>query len=317
MHVEWRAIKHALESMPVSATIIQHAVGIFSLLADAEARVHGTTPNDVAFHEVGAWDSIADILAAAYLVDAVGSAQWTVGPVPLGSGRVRTDHGLLPVPAPATVLLLKGFTMIDDGIAGERVTPTGAAILRYLCGSSSRHVNSGQFSGAGYGFGERRFPGLSNCLRVLAFEQSPSIENDMIAVLECEIDDQTGEDLAIALSHIRDHPHVLDALQAAAFGKKGRILTHLRVLAAPQGLDEVAQLIFDETTTIGIRQTLTRRITVPRKLHEVEINGCSMKAKTSTRPSGQTVKLEADGFLSVKGHAARENLRHNVGRAPQ
>jgi hypothetical protein len=310
-HVEWRGIRHLLEGMQAAPEVIRHAIGIFSQLAHAEARVHGTTTDTVTFHEVGAWDSIADVLSAAYLIDAVGTAQWTIGPIPLGSGRVRTAHGLLPIPAPATALLLEGFTMVDDGVSGERVTPTGAAIVRYLCKRPDATTRSGRMAGAGYGFGARHLPGISNCLRILAFDEAAELQTNVIAVLECEIDDQTGEDMAIALAHIRDHAGVLDALQAPTYGKKGRMMTHLRVLVAPYAAQEVAQLIFDETTTIGVRHILTHRFAVPRKLGTVEINGQILRAKTATRPGGPTTKLEADELQGVRGQGARESLRRN------
>lgn len=311
-HVEWRSIWHALDHMPAPTAVIGHAIGIFSELAAAEARVHGTTPEAVTFHEVGAWDSIADILAAAYLIDAVGPAEWMVGSIPLGSGRVRTAHGLLPVPAPATVLLLEGFPMIDDGVAGERVTPTGAAILRYLCKGGPGAARSGRLAGSGHGFGMRRLTGVSNCLRVLAFERGEHIQADRVAVLECEIDDQTGEDLAIALAHIRAHAGVLDAVQAVAFGKKGRLMTQLRVLSVPHAADEVARLIFDETATLGIRRTVTERLTLPRRSHEAQAGVRTLPAKTAARPSGETTKLEADALSAVPGRAARERLRREA-----
>lgn len=311
-HTAWHDIRHMLDALPVSASVTGHAIGIFSELAAAEGRVHGVAPDDVTFHEVGAWDSIADILAAAYLIDAAGDAHWTVGPIPMGSGRVRTAHGLLPVPAPATAILLEGFSFIDDGVPGERITPTGAAILRYLCRGEPRKGTIGQLAGAGHGFGTRRLPGISNCLRILAFERPEEISTDIVAVLECEIDDQTGEDLAIALAHLRSHAGVLDALQFPAFGKKGRMMTGLRILALPATADEVARLIFDETTTIGIRRTLTQRLTLPRHLHATRNAERVIRAKTTTRPSGATTKIEADSLGEIRGHATRERLRHDL-----
>ena len=143
--------------------------------------------------------------------------------------RIRSVHGLLPVPAPATAILQEGFLTIDDGVAGERVTPTGAAILRHLCDPSDQAREPRRLVGSGYGFGARRMPGLSNCLRVLAFETLDAHPaQEKIVVLECEIDDQTGEDIAHAVDHLRAHAGVLDVVQAPAFGKKGRMKTQLR-----------------------------------------------------------------------------------------
>ena len=310
VHVAWRSIRDTLEHMTAPAAVTGRAIAIFSELADAEARVHGTTVDEVTFHEVGAWDSIADILAAAYLIEATGPASWSAGAVPLGSGRIKTAHGLLPVPAPATVLLLEGFRMVDDGIGGERVTPPGAAILRLLCRNTADVVQTGRLDGAGHGFGTRRLPGISNCLRILAFRQAAPATHDRVAVLECEIDDQTGEDIAIALAHIRNHPGVLDATQAVVFGKKGRLMIHLQVLAMPAASDAVARLIFDETATLGIRRTITERLTLPRRSHMATVAGHDMPAKSAMRPSGETMKLEADALAAVTGMAERRRIRN-------
>lgn len=147
-HRPWSEIRAALEAADLAPAVRAHALGIFGHLADAEARVHGIAVEAVAFHEVGAADSIADIVAAAHLIAALGTRSWSVSALPLGSGRVRTQHGPLPVPAPATTLLLAGFATLDDGVPGERVTPTGAAILRHLCGDDPGRGRPGASSGA-------------------------------------------------------------------------------------------------------------------------------------------------------------------------
>ncbi|MFL5335319.1 MAG: nickel insertion protein, partial [Geminicoccaceae bacterium] len=171
-HARWREIRARIEASSVPVGVKRHAVGIFARLADAEAHVHGIEVEAVTFHEVGSADSIADIVAAAWLIDALDGAAWSVGPLPLGSGQVRTAHGVMPVPAPATARLLEGFAVLDDGIAGERVTPTGAAILRHLA-PVSRAGLTGRIARSGFGFGTRRLPGISNVLRVLALEADP------------------------------------------------------------------------------------------------------------------------------------------------
>ncbi|MDB5524321.1 MAG: LarC family nickel insertion protein [Rhizobium sp.] len=311
-HTDWRLIHEALVTSGLDRETVRHAVGIFSLLAEAEAHVHGMPVDDVRFHEVGAWDSIADIIAASWLIKELATNRWTVGPVPLGSGRVKTAHGLLAVPAPATVLMLEGFETIDDGIAGERVTPTGAAILRYLCERTRSQPVPRKLMGSSHGFGTRRMPGISNCLRVLAFETAePAFaEREQVAVLECEIDDQTGEDLAHAVDQLRAHPAVLDVIQASVFGKKGRMMTHLRILAKPDALEHVLRLAFDETTTIGIRHSIVARSKLTRSLATVEDDGHVLNLKRVKRPSGPTVKLEADDVAGIKGNAERMKIRH-------
>ncbi|NNU48928.1 LarC family nickel insertion protein [Rhizobium sp. WYCCWR 11279] len=309
-HVAWRDIRDALNRSALDGETIRHATGVFEKLAEAEAKVHGTTPENVAFHEVGAWDSIADIVSAAWLITQVGAAHWSVGPIPLGGGRVKTAHGLLPVPAPATVHLLKDFDVIDDGIGGERVTPTGAAILAYLCRSK---IAPGRraLKGSSHGFGTKRLPGVSNCLRLLAFERREEVSafNDTVAVLECEIDDQTGEDIAQAVARLRNRPDVRDVVQMPVFGKKGRMMTHLQVLADPSKSRDVAAAILDETTTIGVRAMTAERMTLSREQETVEHAGKIYAFKLVDRPSGRTAKLEADSLTSTPGAAARRSLR--------
>lgn len=310
-HVAWRRIREGLEASDLDPAVRDHAVAIFRHLAEAEARVHGVPVEAVGFHEVGAWDSIADIVGAAHLIAAVGATRWTVGAVPLGSGRVRSAHGPLPVPAPATALLLQGFAVIDDGVGGERVTPTGAAILRHLCADAARPAQPRIMGGAGIGFGTRILPGLSNCVRVLRFDpaESLSFEADAVLVVECEIDDQSGEELALALDRLRAHPAVLDVVQAPVFGKKGRMMAQLRLLARPEARDEVLRLCFAETTTIGLRHAVQARAVLPRRMVEVASGDRTLRVKAVDRPGGRTAKAEADDVADLDGHKARKARR--------
>ncbi|WP_438753977.1 LarC family nickel insertion protein [Pararhizobium sp. O133] len=307
-HVAWRDIRSALENAQLGPAVFKHAIGIFALLAEAEAKVHGTTPDKISFHEVGAWDSIADIVGAAYLIAQLDAATWTVGPLPLGSGRVRTAHGLLPVPAPATALLMQGFSTIDDGIGGERVTPTGAAILRYLCREPTP-PSPRTLVTSGHGFGMRTLPGISNCLRILCFETRDAATTDTVAVIEFETDDQTGEDLAHAIDHLRSQDGVLDVVQAPVFGKKGRMMAHVRVLARANALQAVARRVFEETGTIGIRHSLVQRLMLPREAGEIQRDGKSFRTKTAIRPGGSTMKIEADDLADIAGKSARDTIR--------
>ena len=321
-HAHWRDIRARLEDSPLAPAVRAHAVGIFAVLAEAEGRVHGVPADAVTFHEVGAADSIADIVAAAAVIEAMAPARWSVASLPLGGGTVQTAHGTMPVPAPATALLLEGFAMHDDGIAGERVTPTGAAILRYLqCGAAA--PGRGTLRRSGYGFGTRRLPGVSNCLRALVFEEkgadaAPSHHREL-AVISFEVDDQSGEDLATGLDRLRAVPGVHDVLQMAAFGKKGRLATHVQVLAAPDGLDAAVEACFQETTTIGLRTHTVEGRALSRRFAAVEVEGREATVKLVERPGedGATVvtgKAEADHLRPVASHAARIRLRQEAER---
>lgn len=316
LHVRWRDIRSAIEQSSLDADTISHALGIFALLAEAEARVHGVAPEDVSFHEVGAWDSIADIVAAGFLISRLGAVRWTVGALPLGSGRVRTAHGMLPVPAPATALLLEGFLTLDDGVSGERVTPTGAAILGYLCKQDATKPGPRRLVASGHGFGTRTLPGISNCLRVLLFDTDEQTAPDnTIRVIEFDIDDQTAEDLAHAIEHLRAVTGVLDIVQAPVFGKKGRMMTSVRILAEPASLDPIIARIFGETSTIGLRHTQAERAMLPRRANTHEINGTTLRTKTVDRPGGPTTKVEADDLAGIPGRAARDTMRIEAHRA--
>jgi pyridinium-3,5-bisthiocarboxylic acid mononucleotide nickel chelatase len=289
-HTTWVEIRKLIGHGPLSAEVKSHALGIFTLLARAEATVHGISEERVTFHEVGATDSIVDIVGAAYLIDALRPSRWIVGSLPLGAGRVQTAHGWLPVRAPATALLLEGFQVHRDGIDGERVTPTGAAIVRYLDGRSGAAQLSPWLWRTGIGLGARSFPGISNCLRVLAFsehplspdesrplqglatgampdEASPELNWRQLAVVEFEVDDQTPEDLATALDHLRSDSGVLDVVQQTAIGKRGRAAAHIRLLTAPGEVERVARRCFQETSTIGLRYHFVQGFTLAAPLN--------------------------------------------------
>ena len=320
-HTRWRDIRARLAASALQPAVQAHAIGIFAVLAEAEGRVHGKAADDVTFHEVGAADSIADIAAAAALIDAIGPATWSVASLPIGGGTVRTAHGIMPVPAPATALLLQGFAMHDDGIMGERLTPTGAAILRYLgCASTPA---PGTLRHSGYGFGSRRLGGISNCLRALVFdtaEAAPASTHRELAVISFEVDDQSGEELATGLERVRATPGVHDVVQMPAFGKKSRLAVHVQVLAAPGALDAAVEACFRETTTIGLRTHLVQGRALPRRFTTVEVEGHPLTVKLVERPNAAgaaslTGKAEADHVHPIPTHAARAHLRHDAERA--
>ena len=314
-HRPWSEIRAELERAELAPAVRAHALAIFGHLAEAEARVHGIAGDAVAFHEVGAYDSIADIVAAAHLIAALDVRSWSVSALPLGSGRVRTQHGPLPVPAPATTLLLEGFPTLDDGIAGERVTPTGAAILRHLCGlEPGRGRPSGTIGRSGIGFGTKVLPGLSNCLRVLVLDEAAASRPDRgeLAVLAFEIDDQSGEDLAMGLDRLRAEPGVRDVVQMPVLGKKGRMMAHIQVLVQPESLEAAIAACFRETTTIGLRHHRVARAVLDREAVTVAPEGHSVRVKVVDRPGGRTAKAEADDALRQAGQADRARLRREA-----
>jgi len=311
-HVPWSDLRARLAAAPLASPVRERAIAIFAGLADAEARVHGKPVDSVSFHEVGAWDSIADIVAAAWLIEELGATAWSCGPLPIGSGRVRTAHGLLPVPAPATVLLLEGLPCFDDGLPGERITPTGAAILRHLAPRTGIGATPRVLSRSGHGFGTRRLRGLSNVLRVLAFEEATACNDiavDEVTTLSFEVDDQTPEDLAVGLERLRAVPGVMDVVQGTVIAKQGRQSAAVRVLAAPAASDTVVAACFRETTTLGVRLARTeRRVLTRQSLPSIE----GVRVKRAQRPGATTVKAEISDLAQAGDHAAREQLRRRT-----
>ena len=300
-HRHYREIEDRLQGSNLDTMTRDNALEIFRLIAEVEAAIHGKKVEDVAFHEVGAWDSIADIVLAAHLIASVGADSWSISAIPAGSGFVATAHGRLPVPAPATARLLEGFELFDDGLEGERVTPTGAAIIKFL--SPQRRLPPGlMLEGTGYGFGRKVFPGISNTVRVASFTVSKADlpwTQDQVMRLSFELDDQTPESIADALERLRALDGVVEVTQHAYWGKKQRQGFSIAVLCRPDVADTVTSQCFTVTTTLGVRREMINRATLPREEVVVHVGEKSYRVKVSRRPEGYTAKVEMDDLLAA------------------
>ena len=286
-------ISERLSKCGLPIKVIERAIDIFHRLAEAEGIIHGKAIDEVHFHEISDWDSIADIVGAATAIEEINCSKWSIGDIPMGSGTILTAHGRIPVPAPATSLLLEGFMMIDDGIPGERVTPTGAAILSHISASQGVKRKSGRLIISGHGLGTREMSGAPNMLRLLAFDEDDNEfqEEDGVGEITFEVDDQTGEDLAIALEKLRDNEGVLDVVQYMVSGKKGRLANSIRILCRVDVINSVCTQSFLQTTTIGLRTTILQRKILRRE--DTVIDGFG--AKKTTRPDGNvTIKVNID-----------------------
>ena len=305
-HVDYRGICKTLQESNFKPSVIQHALNLFSLLAQAEAQVHGIEVDKVTFHEVGAWDSIMDFCVAAHFIDAVGDIDWTFSALPLGGGTIKTAHGVLPIPAPATAILMQGMPVIDDGIQGERVTPTGATIVKYLLSISKKpNSNSLCISQTGNGFGSKQLPSISNVLRSLVFSsEDGAIQEDLISTITFEIDDQTPEELAIGIESLRQHSGVIEVYQLPLFGKKGRVFTQLQILVKQESLTEVCALCFVETTTLGLRIAESSRKILKRS--SVNLGESKTRVKLAERPGGEkSAKAEIDDIAAISTGSAQ------------
>jgi hypothetical protein len=314
-HRHYSEIRKIIGESRLAAGVKHHALGIFEIIAVAEASIHGKPVEDVAFHEVGAWDSIADIVCAATLIDAVGANSWSVSKLPLGRGQVKTAHGMLPVPAPATALILEGMEFFDDGLTGERVTPTGAAILKHLAAGQGPGPGEPVLGKSGYGFGTKQFPGISNVVRALVFEgpASDAWGYDQVLQLEFEIDDQTPEEMAVSADRLRELPGVLDLTQQLVIGKKGRHAVSFRILGRVDAENLITRACFEETSTLGIRRQVVSRSILRRHEQAIEQDNQSFRVKVARRPTGFTAKIEADEAGRIPGnYAARTGVKRAI-----
>ncbi|QYK41729.1 MAG: LarC family nickel insertion protein [Paracoccaceae bacterium] len=286
---------------PLSPGTADHALAILTILARAEAHIHGVAVDDVHFHEVGDWDSLMDVVAAGSIAAALSPVRWTVSDLPRGGGLVRAAHGMLPVPAPATLAILPGFAWRDDGTTGERVTPTGAAILRHLCQPGGPGA-LGALVASGTGAGTRDLADLPNVLRVSVFAPAPDTARDMVEIVTFDIDDMTGEEIGHATHHLRAGAGVIDLTSQTLQGKKGRPFTRFEILATPGSREGLATLIFSETSTLGLRVRSEARLTLARE----QATAAGLRVKHATRPGGtRTTKAEADDLAPMPGLANR------------
>ncbi|WP_370304043.1 LarC family nickel insertion protein [Pseudooceanicola sp.] len=292
----WKDIRARLQGSALRPAVRAAAIDIFSGLAEAEAASHGIPVDKVHFHEIADWDSMADMVAAASLIVSTKIASWSCSDLPLGRGRVQTQHGLIPVPAPATAHLLTGFRFADDGGEGERITPTGAAILRHLLPSQDGRQAGLKLSGIGTGAGQRDMKGIPNLCRLMYFETA-SAAADLVGSLAFEIDDMTAEELAAALERIQTSRGVLDAGYTTGYGKQSRSRHTVTVLVEPARTDEIVDLCLRETSTIGVRIGSVRR----RVLRCEPGLGGGLRAPAVDRPGGATAKVARDEPVGVGG----------------
>ena len=224
-----------------------------------------------------------------------------------------TGHGWLPVPSPATARLLEGMPSQDDGVGGERVTPTGAAILRSL--RPSMMQQPAMLTGCGYGFGNRTLEGIPNCVQVQLFQSQPQYEGYLpgrVVEVCFEVDDQTPEDLAHGLDRIREQPGVLSVLTLAAIGKQGRPTQQIQILVKPEHQSALVDACFHETATIGLRYRETRRWTLPRRQQQVETVQGAVGVKLCQRPDGEDAKAEQRDLNRYQGRRHRERIRRQA-----
>jgi hypothetical protein len=261
-------ILRMIENSDLPARAKASSAEVFRRLGEAEASVHQVPLEEVHFHEVGAVDSIADIAGACLGFELLGVEAIHCSALNVGSGTVQTEHGVLPVPAPATAALLRGKPVYSSGPAAELTTPTGAAVVAALA-CDFGPMPPLTILAAGYGAGDLDFPKQPNVLRVLIGEPSGAAEAALVAVIEANIDDAGPQVLAYAMERLLE-AGALDATLSPLVMKKGRPGSLLRVIAKPEDRERLARIVFAETPTLGVRMYGAERRVEARGFEEVE-----------------------------------------------
>ena len=261
----------------------ERALRVFRHIAEAEAALHGVPVDEVHFHEVGAVDSIADIVGACVALEQLEVDELVAGPVPLGSGQVETAHGMMPLPAPATVRLLEGWPVRPAAGPGEWVTPTGAGLLKALARPGDMPAMT--LVGVGHGAGTKQGRAVANIVRAMLgdIDTPDGLQQDVVAVLECQVDDLTGEAFPDLLEALFE-AGAIDVFGTPIVMKKGRPGLQVTALVSPAKAKPVANALLTHSSTLGLRYRQTARWTLPREIVTVETPYGVLRVKKALPP---------------------------------
>lgn len=321
-------IRSLIAELAVSETVKEKALAVYQSIAEAESKVHGAEVDQIHFHEVGSMDAVADVTAVCLLMELLAPEQVIVSPIHVGSGTVLCAHGRLPVPAPATALILEGMPIYGGNVQGELCTPTGAALLKTFADSFGP-MPPMTVAKTGYGMGTKNFE-QANCLRAMLGEpfpmngigskmqtaqdaegentggcgaagkdtetKNPAAREGRITEISCNLDDMTGEDIAFAAERILQ-AGALDVFTESIYMKKGRPAVKLTVLARPEDEERLAGEIFRHTSTIGVRIHTDRRYELARRSEQRKTPLGTIEVKIS---EGFGVRKEKIEFASLK-----------------
>lgn len=285
-HSSLSEIFDIIDSFDINDSVKDDAKKVYSLIAEAESKVHGKSVTDVHLHEVGAKDAIIDVTSACYLIDFIGIEKITSSPITTGFGSVKAAHGVLSVPAPATSELLVGIKALPGDVESELCTPTGAALIKHFATIESANYTAKKI---GYGMGTKDFE-RPNCVKAVLYEN----DSEDVYELRCQVDDMTGEEMGYAINKLMDLG-ALDAFVTPIVMKKSRPALALTVITTPDKKDFFVKQIFKHTTTLGIRQVLCSRSKLDREITEKN----SIKIKKSTGFGVEKEKVEFDDLAKL------------------
>lgn len=303
-HHELHDIRHIVSHLEIPEAVRENVMAVYDCIAQAESRVHGVAVEQIHFHEVGAMDAVADVTAVCLLMHALGNPKVAASPIHVGSGQVHCAHGVLPVPAPATALLLEGIPTYGGSIRGELCTPTGAALLRHFV-SEFGSQPAMAVEKIGYGCGKKDFE-RPNCVRAM-LGQSQDTQGD-IWELACNLDDITGEEVGFAVERLLD-AGALDVYTTAIGMKKNRPGVLLTCLCQEQQRDAMVKLLFLYTTTLGVRERPWSRRTLARTMETRDTEYGPVRVKTVSGFGVQREKAEFEDLARIardKGISLRQ-----------
>ena len=303
-HHELHDIRHIVSHLEIPEAVREDVMAVYDCIAQAESRVHGVAVEQIHFHEVGAMDAVADVTAVCLLMHTLGNPKVVASPIHVGSGQVHCAHGVLPVPAPATALLLEGIPTYGGSIWGELCTPTGAALLRHFV-SEFGPQPAMVVEKIGYGCGKKDFE-RPNCVRAM-LGQSQDTQGD-IWELACNLDDITGEEVGFAMERLLE-AGALDVYTTAIGMKKNRPGVLLTCLCQEQQRDAMVKLLFLYTTTLGVRERPWSRRTLARTMETRDTEYGPVRVKTVSGFGVQREKAEFEDLARIardKGISLRQ-----------
>jgi pyridinium-3,5-bisthiocarboxylic acid mononucleotide nickel chelatase len=303
-HRDLKLIRTLIWKADLPETVREKSIAIFESLARVEGEIHNRPAEEVHFHEVGAVDSIIDIVGTVYGLEYLNISKLFASPLPLGSGFTQSAHGTIPVPAPATIALLRGVPLLDGGTPHEMVTPTGAALIRELAGSFGP-MPPMTLDAIGYGVGSRDPSDRPNLLRILIGRDRPEDATETVVVIETNVDDSSPEWLGFLMERLLN-AGALDIVFIPVQMKKGRPGVQIQVIGVPDQRDILMTILMEETTTLGIRFRYSQRRVVPRSFKEVETPWGRIQVKA-------VMQKEGVPFLAPEYEVCREiALKHSI-----
>ena len=294
-------IRHVIDAAGISENVKKNAVEVYECIAQAESRVHGKSADEIHFHEVGSKDAMADVIGCCMLIDIIGADRIVVSPVTTGFGNVRCAHGILPVPAPATALILNDVPLRAGNIEGELCTPTGAALVKHYADEFG-NMPQMTVSRIGYGMGTKDFA-AANCVRVFVGIQATRTAKTIVQLC-CNIDDMTAEELGYAAELLMDEG-ALDVYTTAIGMKKSRPGTLLTVMCREEDRERIAGLIFRNTTTLGMRVYHCERMILERSEKTLHTEFGDVRCKEASGYGVVRSKLEYDDVRRLAKSSGR------------